>query len=206
MADYRPADALFCMFESITSGAFVSELVYRAVEAKAQAGAYTAALLSALGSREPIDVMRETPAILRGGVLGLTSTQLGTPEAPAKWSIVQLLQHLADSDLVNAYRFRMVLAQDRAPLIGYDQDYWAEHLHAGDTDAGELLTRIEVLRRSTVRLLTAARPADLQRVGMHAERGEESIPLMMRLFAGHDIVHRRQLARIRLVLGVEASI
>jgi hypothetical protein len=54
-----------------------------------------------------------------------------------------------------------------------------------------------VLRRSNLRLLANATPDDLQRVGVHAERGEESVALMVRLYGGHDLLHLRQLARIR---------
>jgi hypothetical protein len=61
----------------------------------------------------------------------------------------------------------------------------------------EALDRFAVLRRSNLRLLKDASPADLQRVGVPAERGEESVERMVRMYAGHDLLHLRQLARIR---------
>jgi hypothetical protein len=109
----------------------------------------------------------------------------------------QVVQHLADSDLVWGYRVRLVLAQDRPPLTGYDQDLWSERLHYDKLPIDEALDRFAVLRRSNLRLLANAKPDDLQRVGVHAERGEESVSLMVRLYAGHDLLHLRQLARIR---------
>jgi hypothetical protein len=90
-----------------------------------------------------------------------------------------------------------VLAQDRPPLTGYDQDLWSQRLHYDTLPIDEALDRFEVLRRSNLRLLANAKPDDLQRVGVHAERGEESVALMVRLYAGHDLLHLRQLARIR---------
>ncbi|NOT34552.1 MAG: DUF664 domain-containing protein [Candidatus Eisenbacteria bacterium] len=175
----------------------MSELTYRAADAKAQAGAYTAALVAALDAREPLDVLRATAAALRTGIDGMTPEQRATPEAPGKWSVLQLLQHLADSEVVGAYRFRLVLSQERPPLIGYDQDHWTSRLHVGDTDAEEVLSRFTLLRASTLRVLESLSTAELQRVGLHEERGEESIARMMDLYAGHDVVHLKQLARIR---------
>jgi hypothetical protein len=91
----------------------------------------------------------------------------------------------------------MVLAQERPPLTGYDQDLWSERLHYDRLPVDEALDRFAVLRRSNLRLLKEASPADLQRVGVHAERGDESVEHMIRMYAGHDLLHLRQLARIR---------
>ena len=108
-----------------------------------------------------------------------------------------VVQHLADSDLVWGYRVRLVLAQERPPLTGYDQDSWSDRLHYDRLPVDEALDRFAVLRRSNLRLLADATPDDLQRVGIHAERGEESVAHMIRMYAGHDLLHLRQLARIR---------
>src|SRR5581483_11724455 len=81
-----------------------------ATRSKEQALAYTTAVISLLGTREPMDVLRATPDALRASVDGLSTAQLTTPEAPGKWSIRHVLQHLADSELVAGWRFRLVLA------------------------------------------------------------------------------------------------
>jgi hypothetical protein len=162
-----------------------------------QAGEYTAAILELLGSRDPIDVLERTPDAVRSAIAGMSDARLSQPESPGKWSMGQVVQHLADSDLVWGYRVRLVLAQDRPPLTGYDQDLWSERLHYDKLPIDEALDRFAVLRRSNLRLLANAKPDDLQRVGVHAERGEESVSLMVRLYAGHDLLHLRQLARIR---------
>jgi hypothetical protein len=180
----------------------MSTLTNRASAGAAGAQAYTAALLGILGSRDPFDVLRETSNALRRAVSGLSDKQLSLPEAPGKWSIRQVVQHLADSDLVGGYRVRMVLAHDRPMLIGYDQDLWAERLRYQDTDIEVALGDFGTLRRSNLRLLERASPADQQRVMLHAERGEESIAHMTRIYAGHDLVHLRQIDRIRKAIGV----
>jgi uncharacterized damage-inducible protein DinB len=162
---------------------------------------YAGAILDLLGSREPLDVLRETPGLAGRAMAGLTMAQLRTPEKPGKWSIAQVLRHLADSDVVWGWRMRLILAQDRPPITGYDQDLWAERLDYANTDAAESLEAFSVLRRDNLRLIERATPADLQRVGVHSERGEESVGYMMRLYAGHDLLHLAQIDRIKKTLA-----
>jgi hypothetical protein len=161
------------------------------------ARAYIDAVLDVLGDRDPRQVLERTPPALEDLLAGLSTSQLRTPEAPGKWSMAQVLRHLADSEIVYAWRLRMVLAHDRPPLTGYDQDLWAARLHYTDADAEESLRLFRLLRDSNLSLLRRATPDDLRRVGVHAERGDESVDRIMRLYAGHDLVHERQMERIR---------
>jgi uncharacterized damage-inducible protein DinB len=165
-----------------------------------QARAYVEAILGLLGDRDPLEVLRTTPAEVRAAVDGHAPDRLRRAEAPGKWSIAQVVQHLADSDLVWGFRLRMVLAHDRPRLAGYDQDLWAERLGYAAAEPGHALEVFTTLRRANLRLLEAATPADLRRIGVHEERGEESVEHMVRLYAGHDLSHRRQLTRIRMAI------
>ncbi len=175
----------------------MSDLKYAASDAVDQARVYVASILAALGARDPLEVLREMPAALGSAVAGLSPVQSSTPEAPGKWSVCQVVQHLGDSDLVGAFRVRMMLAHEGPTLPGYDQDLWVERLHRGDADLGTALAEFTAMRLSNVRLLERATPEDLERVSIHAERGSESVGHMMRLLAGHDIIHLRQVTRIR---------
>lgn len=161
------------------------------------ASAYVRAILELLGDREPMTVLRQTLTALPAAIAGLSPEQCRQPERAGKWSIVQILQHLADSEVVWTWRMRLVLAQDRPPLTGYDQDRWAERLHYDETRPEEALELFTVLRRSNLRLLERATPDELTRVGVHVERGEESIAHLRRLYAGHDLLHLRQIDRVR---------
>jgi uncharacterized damage-inducible protein DinB len=162
-----------------------------------QAKSYTSAILGLLGDKDPLTTLEATSAALHAAVQGLDDSTLRTPEAPGKWSVVQVLQHLADSDVVWAWRLRMVLAHNRPPITGYDQDAWAKRLNYADAKAGEALEQFDAVRRANVRLLRRSSTPDLQRVGIHAERGEESIAHMMKLYAGHDLLHLNQIERIK---------
>jgi hypothetical protein len=183
----------------------MSDLVQPASSAADQVRAYVATLFAALGSREPIEVLREMPAALRQASGGLSPQQLSAPERAGKWSVRQVVQHLADSELVVGFRYRMILSHDRPELPGYDQDLWAERLHYQESDLETAIGDFTTLRRANLRLLERATPADRQRVMHHGERGDESLDHMIRMVAGHDLVHLRQIARIRTAIGAPAS-
>jgi hypothetical protein len=91
----------------------------------------------------------------------------------------------------------LILAHDRPAITGFDQDLWAERLDYANADPNESLETFAVLRRDNLRLIDRATPADLERVGVHAERGEESAGYLIRLYAGHDLMHLVQIDRIR---------
>jgi uncharacterized damage-inducible protein DinB len=173
----------------------------RASQSAAEAKEYTAALLGLIGDRDPMDVLTTTTAGLRHAVDGLSPAELARPEAPGKWSVAQVVQHLADSDLVWGWRLRMVLAHDRPQITGYDQDLWATRLRYDLAKLDEALDQFRVLRAANLRLLARATPEDLRRVGVHSERGEESVAHMIKMYAGHDLLHLRQIDRIRGVLA-----
>lgn len=166
-----------------------------------EAEAYIRAVLGLLGDRDPLTVLAETPRALRAIVDEVAESELGAPEAEGKWSVRQVFRHLADSEIVWGWRLRLVLAHDRPELSGYDQDAWADRLRYGRADVGETLAEFEALRRGHLRLLGGVAPGDLDRIGLHVERGEESVRHMIRLCAGHDLLHLRQIERIRQAIG-----
>lgn len=163
--------------------------------AKGSAAAYTAAVLDLLGDADPMAVMDELPDALDALIAGVSDEALRTPEEPGKWSVLQVLWHLADSELVYRYRLRHIVAEE-GPIVGYDQDAWADRLRYADGDLEEALTLIRVLRPSTMRWIRGLRPEELERTGVHSERGPESVGHVIRLLAGHDLVHRNQIRRI----------
>lgn len=172
-----------------------------AVHSADQATAYTAAIIDLLGHRDPMHVLAATATELDGALDRLSHAQITTPESPGKWSIRHVLQHLADSELVWGWRLRLVLAQDRPPLSGYDQDLWADRLGYSAVEPEDAVQDFTVLRNANLRLLGRMKPGDLDRVGVHVERGEESVRHMIRLYAGHDLMHLRQIDRIRTALS-----
>jgi hypothetical protein len=158
---------------------------------------YTSAVLDLLGKSQPLKVLSGTERSLRATVKRLSKRQLSKREAPGKWSIAHVVQHLADSEIVFAWRLRMILAHEQPPIQGYDQDLWANNLAYEKADAAHSLDTFGAVRGANLRLLKRATPAQLERFGIHAERGQESVAHLMRLYAGHDLLHLRQVKRIK---------
>jgi uncharacterized damage-inducible protein DinB len=162
-----------------------------------EAAEYTQAVVAMLGERDPIMVLEAMPDEIEAAAAGLTDEELRRPEAPGKWSIIHVMRHMADSELVWANRLRFIVGHDKPEIIGYDQDAWSEKLHYEGAKLLDTLTLFSVLRASNLNLLHSLGADERARVGVHSERGEESIEHLIRLYAGHDIVHLAQIARIR---------
>jgi hypothetical protein len=161
---------------------------------------YRQEILHALGSDDPIDVLRATSAEIDGLIAGAPEAALNHSPAPGEWSPRDVLSHLADSDLVTGMRVRMIVTQERPILVGYDQAAWTSRFGGIDQSAAETIARWRTLRLANIRIYESLSPEELQRVGAHTERGEESVELTVRMHAGHDRMHLDQVRR-----GLEAA-
>ena len=121
---------------------------------------------------------------------------LRRPEAPGKWSVVEVIQHLADSDLVFGFRLRMILTEDKPPLQAYDQDEWARTFDYRHVELELARDQLRSVRAANLHVLRTVSAEQMERVGLHSERGPESAGFLLRLMAAHDLVHRRQIDRI----------
>jgi hypothetical protein len=170
-----------------------------------ETAAYVGALLALIGDQDPLEVLAGMSAALERVLRDVPAPLTTRPEAPGKWSIRDVVQHLADSELVAGFRLRMILAQDRPPLAAYDQDLWASRLRYREVSLQDALEQFVVLRRANLRLWAALTRDDLARVGVHGERGEESLERLRQLYAAHDLLHLRQLERIRVAEASAAA-
>jgi hypothetical protein len=164
--------------------------------ASAAAAGYVRALLDLLGSQDPFAVLGELLPWLERRTAGLDVGTLRRAEAPGKWSVIDVVQHLGDAELVMGFRIRTVLTESEPKLQGYDQDLWASVLRYAEVPIDMALGQLRGLRGANLRLLRTLTPEQRERVGLHSERGRESVDLMLRMMAGHDLVHRRQIDRI----------
>lgn len=159
-----------------------------------EAKAYRQSLLAALGGDNPAEAQAQTPAALRVLVRD-AGPRLRTRPEPGEWSALECIGHITDGELVVAGRYRWILAHDEPEIIGYDQALWVDRLRHQDDDVEHLLDLFEALRTANLELWSRISPDDRTRVGLHRERGPESLDLTFRLAAGHDRIHLAQARR-----------
>lgn len=151
---------------------------------------YQSELLALLGGRDPLAVLAATPQTFRERTSGLSGELLDRRPVPGEWSVAQLLGHLWDGEIAYSFRARLILAQDTPPLVGYDQDAWANLPHP---PFAELLNAFAALRSANLVLIRQTPEALWDRTGHHEERGPMSFRLLTETMAGHDRAHLRQL-------------
>jgi hypothetical protein len=157
---------------------------------------YAESLYGLLGSRDALEVQEELVGWLATRTAGLDDATVRRPEARGKWSVIEVVQHLADTELAYGYRIRMILTHEQWPMELFDREGWARELHYADGSLAGALDQLRALRAANLRLYRSLSATQLARVGMHAERGPESVATCIRLLAGHDLAHRRQIDRI----------
>ncbi|WP_412062363.1 DinB family protein [Rubrivirga sp. IMCC45206] len=163
--------------------------------------AYVRHVRSLVGDHDPLELLAHAPERVARAVAGLSEDAAREVPGPGAWSVLQIVRHLADSEIVYGYRIRLIAAADRPPIPGYDQDAWADALAYHRGAVADALLDYADARRVTLALLRAL-PADAwDRVGLHSERGEESVRDIATLLAGHDLNHEGQIARTRAVVS-----
>jgi uncharacterized damage-inducible protein DinB len=166
---------------------------------------YIEKTLTLLGGRDPQEVQKTAVAKLRRAIKGLTPKELGWTPAPGKWSIRQIIAHLADTEMVYGYRIRKILADPGKPIEAYDQDTWARSNRYSRHSVKQDLESLEAMRRMNLEFYKRLAPDEWEIFGVHAERGKESLRHVMRMIAGHDINHLGQIESIRRALKAESG-
>jgi hypothetical protein len=146
--------------------------------------------------RDALRLQQATPKRLAALVKGKTKQQLARRPAPGKWSVAEILAHLADAEIAISWRLRQILSTDGIALQAFDQDSWAAAFDYAHRDPKLSLAHFRALREANVALLKAAPQKAWENHGMHAERGKETIAHMARMAAGHDQNHLGQIENI----------
>jgi hypothetical protein len=151
--------------------------------------------------------MSDLPALLeryrRGAeVLAMVLTGVFGDEedfarAPGKWSVRQIVAHLADAELVGAHRFRQVIAEDNPTLIAFDQDKWTANLDYARRKPKQSLETFRRIRAENYELLKDLPESAFDRTGNHTENGPMTLRRLLEGYAGHAESHARQLQEIR---------
>jgi len=147
-----------------------------------------------LAGADPLVVLEATADRLARVVQGKSSDILHRRPSPERWSVAEIVMHLAEAELVIAYRVRIILEKNGVPIPAFDQDVWARRYR--DAQIKPALEMHRGLRQANLALYRSFSPEQWEQYGMHSERGKESIRKIVNLAAGNDLNHMKQIEEI----------
>jgi len=157
---------------------------------------YMQRILGYAQGQQPLTIQAASAKKLERLLKGVPAAKLRKRPAPEKWSVAEIMAHLADSEIVTSFRLRQILGTPGAPIPAYDQEAWAKSGHYEKRDARKSLAQFRTLREGNLALLKSLSPEQWKHHGMHSERGAETIERLAMLIAGHDLNHTQQIERI----------
>jgi DinB superfamily len=158
---------------------------------------YRERVLRLVGEKDALKLLATAPAQLAKLLNGLPPAKARKRPAPDKWSIAEIVVHLADTEVVWSYRIRTIVGEPGGVQFGgFDQDAWLTALHYDKRNMKKSFEEYRAFRESNVALLKSLTPGQWQICGTHQVRGQESIETSVKMFAGHDINHFGQIERI----------
>jgi hypothetical protein len=157
---------------------------------------YTQRILANAQGQDPIKLQSATTNKLARLIKGVPTAKLRKRPAPEKWSVAEVMAHLADVEIVIGWRMRSILGAPGTPVQAYDQNAWVIAGHYDKRDPRKSIELHRIVREANLALLKSLSPDQWKHYGQHAERGQESIEHIVRMVAGHDVNHIRQIERI----------
>jgi hypothetical protein len=155
---------------------------------------YRTRVLSYLGNRDPLRVQRRTPTEIERLLKSVPRATLLRRPAEDKWSIVEIVAHLADAELAMTWRLRSMVATPGVPLAWWNEAIWAQRLEYQKVPWRASSARFRSLRVANLSILTSLPNALWDACfGIHDTRGRQSVREFVTLEAAHDINHLRQI-------------
>jgi uncharacterized damage-inducible protein DinB len=154
---------------------------------------YTQRILGYLEGKKSMEILASTPRQIARLVKGVSRKKLSQRPASDKWSVTEILAHLADTELVYGFRIRLILEASGTPIQGIDQDSWAKFSNYAKHDPVLSLEAFRITRERMVRLLKSLPRESWDFYGMHSERGKETVTRVVEMLAGHDVNHMKQI-------------
>jgi uncharacterized damage-inducible protein DinB len=142
---------------------------------------------------------------LRKAVADLGPEQLKARPVPGRWSTLEVVCHLVDSEQAWCHRMKRVIAEERPLLIGYDETRFTATLPYHEADLEEELALLERMRKQMAHILRGLPDSAWSRTGVHNERGLITLEEMLRAEAEHVPHHLAHISEKRKALGLAAE-
>ncbi len=149
-----------------------------------------------LDGRDVLDILAATPTDLQAILAPLSPQEIDAAPAPGVWSIREILAHMADCEIVWAFRVRQALESPGTTVTPFDQEVWATRYAAYSVD--DALRVFLANRTWNLALLTTVSAAERSNLLTHPERGTFPLQELLEMIAGHDLNH---ITRLRERLG-----
>ena len=157
---------------------------------------YLARIRRLARSEDPLDAQRSAPAHIAELIANATVEELSARPSKDKWSVGEILAHLAEDEIASAWRYRQMVEQDGIDLSGFDQDLWARLGNYSARKPQESLALFRLLRNANLEFLQQLGDEQWESSGIHAERGRITVRELAAHMAGHDANHLEQIRRI----------
>jgi hypothetical protein len=131
---------------------------------------------------------------------GITHEELDARPGAGRWTAREIVHHLADSEMTAAIRLRLLVAQERPAIQGYDQDEFARKLHY-DRPYQSSLEAFRYARQCTAEILERLSAEEWVREGTHSEMGRYGVETWLQIYAAHAHKHARQIREARDAAG-----
>lgn len=157
---------------------------------------YQAQIFSYVAGKDPLEMQEQAPKKIAALILDVPLHDLRRKPAPGKWSVLEIIAHLADDEIATGWRYRQMIEHCGCSLESFDQDLWAQLGRYERWSPGDALTLFRLLRGANLELLNGLRSEQWESFGVHRERGKITVRDLARHMAGHDINHILQIGRI----------
>lgn len=157
---------------------------------------YLARIRGLAQSEYPLGSQRSTPAQIAELIANATAEELRARPGKDKWSIGEILAHLAEDEIATAWRYRQMVEHNGIDLAGFDQDMWARLGNYPAREPQESLALFRLLRNANLQFLEQLSDEQWECSGIHAERGRITVRELAAHMGGHDANHLDQIRRI----------
>jgi len=143
-----------------------------------------------------LERLRRGAELLAVATTGAAGAELDfKPEG--KWSVRQIVCHVADAEAVAGMRLRQIIAEENPTMVAWDQEAWASRLDYDKRKMSQVLEIFRVLRASNYELVKDLPAAVFERTGTHSVRGPMSLLQLVTLMAEHAEAHATQVRGVR---------
>jgi hypothetical protein len=146
---------------------------------------------------ELLERFRRGAEMIATVMTGAAGAELDFKPGAEKWSLRQIVAHVADSELVGGDRFRRLIAEENPTLTAYDQEAWARNLNYARRKTSESVESFRRLRAENYELLKDLPGEAFERSGTHSERGRVTLRQLLEVMAAHAESHARQIRSVR---------